>query len=103
MWLEFELWREGVKYALDGGLWLHRFTLKGEQWAHLISANRLALLEAGQKLNLPARWLQFRPLKHPQTGQRVDAWHWDLRAQRLDAAIGLAGPRVLYKEKGVQT
>lgn len=93
-WQQFGLWRDGVQYALEGGLWLHRFELRGERWAHLVSANRQALLDAGRRLDLGAEWLQYRPLKHPTTGQRVPAWHWDLRGSRLDLALQLAAPRV---------
>ncbi len=31
-------------------------------------------------------WLQYKPLKHPSTGERVEAWHWDLRGPYLDRA-----------------
>lgn len=93
-WRQFGLWRDGVRHALEGGLWLHPFELRGERWAHLVSADREALLEAGDHLNLAARWLQYRPLKHPATGRRVPAWHWDLRGSRLDLALQMAAPRV---------
>ena len=93
-WRQFGLWRDGVRFALEGGLWLHLFELRGEQWAHLVSADREALLEAGRHLNLAAEWLQYRPLKHPATGRRVPAWHWDLRGSRLDLALQMAAPRV---------
>lgn len=89
-WSEFRYWRDGVRHALAGGVWLHRFTLGGERWAHLVSANREALLEAGGVLALAPQWLQFRPLKHPETGERLPAWHWDLRGERLQRAIALA-------------
>ncbi len=95
-WREFALWRDGVAYALDGGLWLHRFSLSGEPWAHLVSANRSALLRAGQVLDLPSHWLQYRPLKDPRSAERVDAWHWDLRRERLARALALAAPKVPY-------
>ncbi len=94
VWREFALWRQGVAHALDGGLWLHPFELQGERWAHLVSSNREALLEAGRRLGLRAEWLQYRPLKHPRTGERVAAWHWDLRGPRLELACRLAAPRV---------
>jgi hypothetical protein len=29
-------------------------------------------------VGLPARRLQYKPLKDPRTGVRRDAWHWDL-------------------------
>ena len=93
-WRQFGLWREGVQHALDGGLWLHPFVLRGERWAHLVSANRDALVNAGGRLDMRVEWLQYRPLKHPATGLRVPAWHWDLRGPRLALALVLAAPRV---------
>lgn len=93
-WRQFGLWRDGVRHALAGGLWLHPFELRGERWAHLVSADRDALLRAGARLDLDARWLQYRPLKDPRTGARVPAWHWDLRGDRLTLALRLAAPRV---------
>lgn len=96
-WREFALWREGLLHALDGGLWLHRFTLWGEPWAHLVSANREGLLVAGHRLDLSPRWLQYRPLKDPRLARRVDAWHWDLRQDRLARALALAAPKVPYR------
>jgi len=78
---------------LEGGLWLHRFSLRGEAWAHLVSADRNLLLLAGEELLMREEWLQHRPIKHPDTGVRVEAWHWDLRGARLDLAIKLAGPK----------
>ena len=95
-WREFALWRHGVEHALDGGLWLHRFALHGEAWAHLVSANRARLLRAGELLEMPAVWLQYRPLRDPRVGRRVDAWHWDLRRDRLARALVLASPKVPY-------
>lgn len=70
-------------YALDGGVWLHRHRLRGEPMAHLVSADRERLLVLGRELGLQPAWLQYKPLKHPRTGQRVPAWHWDLRGARL--------------------
>ena len=93
VWYRFRLWREGVLHALEGGLWLHPFELRGERWAHLVSADREVLLRAGDRLDMPPEWLQYRPLKHPATGIRVPAWHWDLRGPRLDLALRLAGQR----------
>jgi hypothetical protein len=58
-WREFGLWRAGVTHALDGGLWLHRFMLFGEAWAHLVSADRGALVTAGHLLEMPESWLQY--------------------------------------------
>ncbi len=82
-----------MTFALDGGLWLHHFVLRGEPMAHLVSANRVALLEAGRMLGLRSEWLQFKPLKYPPTGQRVPAWHWDLRARFLATAVTLKAGR----------
>ncbi len=81
-------------HALEGGLWLHPFELRGQRWAHLVSADRDTLLSAGSHLDMRPEWLQYRPLKHPVTGYRVPAWHWDLRGPRLRLALELAGPRV---------
>lgn len=93
-WREFGRWRHGLVHALDGGLWLHRFELRGEPWAHLVSADREALLAAGSALGLEAEWLQHRPVKHPETGERVEAWHWDLKGRHLERALALAAPKV---------
>jgi hypothetical protein len=93
-WREFRFWREGVQHALGGGLWLHRFVLRGERWAHLVSGDRTALLHAGQQLDMVERWLQFRPIRHPVTWERVAAWHWDLRGDRLVRALDLAEHRL---------
>lgn len=59
--------------------------------AHLVSSDRQALLEAGRKLGLDPRWLQYKPLKDPENGCRVAAWHWDLRGVFLERAVQLAG------------
>lgn len=91
--MEFRLWREGMTYALEGGLWLHRFTLRGEPMAHLVSSHRELLLRAGARLGVRPEWLQYKPLRYPPTGQRVEAWHWDLRGRFLQAALAGAGPR----------
>lgn len=89
-WHRFRLWRHGVVHALDGGLWLHPFWLAGERWAHLVSADRSALLAAGRYLDIKEHWLQYRPLRDPRTGHRTPAWHWDLRGARLVRALGVA-------------
>lgn len=81
-------------HALDGGLWLHRFVLRGERWAHLVSSDRDALLRVGLQLELRPDWLQYKPLRHPLTRERVEAWHWDLRGPRLALAVRLAAPPV---------
>lgn len=75
---EFASRREGMIFAMEGGLWLHRHVWKGTPMAHLVSTNRLLLLEYGRRTRLPAERLQFKALKDPRTGIRCDAWHWDL-------------------------
>ena len=75
---EFASRRDGMIYAMQGGLWLHRHVWKGKPMAHLVSTNREKLLEYGARVGIPAERLQHKPLKDPRTGVRVDAWHWDL-------------------------
>ena len=75
---EFHRRRDGMIHAMNGGLWLHRHVWKGRPMAHLISANRARLLEYGTSIGIPVARLQFKPLKDPRTGIRLDAWHWDL-------------------------
>jgi hypothetical protein len=75
---EFASRREGMIYAMNGGLWLHRHVWKGRPMAHLVSTNRQRLIEYGRSMGLPIARLQYKPLKDPQTGVRQDAWHWDL-------------------------
>jgi len=82
-----------MAHALNGGLWLHPFVWHGERMAHLVSADREALLRAGRLLGLDPAWLQYKPLKHPGNGQRVEAWHWDLRGRYLVRAIELSESR----------
>jgi hypothetical protein len=67
-----------MAYAMDGGLWLHRHVWKGTPMAHLVSVDRARLLAYGRAVGLPERRLQYKPLKDPRTGERRDAWHWDL-------------------------
>jgi hypothetical protein len=81
-------------HALDGGLWLHRFVLWGEEMAHLVSSDRDLLVVAGRLLGMSERWLQYKPLKHPRNGKRVAAWHWDLRGAYLDLGLRLAAARI---------
>jgi hypothetical protein len=81
-----------MTHALDGGLWLHPFVLRGEPMAHLVSSDRHALLLVGRRLGLDPAWLQHKPLKHPRTGARIEAWHWDLRGRYLALAVELAAP-----------
>lgn len=75
---EFMSRREGMIYAMNGGLWLHRHRWKGRPMAHLVSTNRVLLLAYGERMGIPAERLQFKPLKDPRTAIRRDAWHWDL-------------------------
>src|SRR5262249_36008993 len=75
---EFEKRRDGMIYAMDGGLWLHRHVGKGRKMAHLVSTDRPLLLAYGRAVGIPADRLQFKPLKDPRTGERREAWHWDL-------------------------
>ena len=75
---EFEKRRDGMLYAMDGGLWLHRHIWKGRRMAHLVSTDREKLLAYGRRAGLSAEYLQYKPLKDPRTGVRRDAWHWDL-------------------------
>jgi hypothetical protein len=52
---------------------------------------------AGRLLDMPESWLQYRPLRDPRSRERVDAWHWDLRRDRLARALALAAPKVPYR------
>ena len=76
-----------MTHALEGGLWLHRHVLRGEPMAHLVSSDKQALLAAGRRLGLDPAWLQYKALKHPRGGRRVEAWHWDLRGKFLQRAV----------------
>ena len=80
---EFARRREGMIYAMDGGLWLHRHVWFGRPMAHLISTDRERLLAYGSAVGLPPERLQFKPLKDPRTNVRRDAWHWDLAEHLL--------------------
>ncbi len=75
---EFESRREGMIYAMDGGLWLHRHIWFGRPMAHVVSTDRSRLLRYGAAVGLPADRLQFKRLRDPRSGVRRDAWHWDL-------------------------
>jgi hypothetical protein len=75
---EFRLRREGMIHAMDGGLWMHRHVWKGRPMAHLVSTDRALLLAYGAAAGIPADRLQYKPLKDPRTGERCEAWHWDL-------------------------
>ena len=100
LYREFAKRRDGMIYAMDGGLWLHRHVWRGERMAHLVSTDRERLLEYGRRVGLGAERLQFKPLKDPRTGNRRDAWHWDLvgrmvpRRGRVRAEGGRVGGRV---------
>ena len=84
-WREFKKRKDGVCHALDGGMWLHRWRLSGKPMAHLVSSDRELLLAWGQEHGLDARWIQYKPLKDPRTGQRMPAWHWDLFGSDIPA------------------
>lgn len=75
---EFALRREGMLFAMDGGLWLHRHVWKGRPMAHLVSTDRERLIEYGRSVGLVIARLQYKPLKDPRTSERCEAWHWDL-------------------------
>ncbi len=77
-YVEFERRRDGMAHAMDGGLWLHRHVWKGTPMAHLVSTDRERLLAYGRRVGLPAARLQYKPLRDPRTGERREAWHWDL-------------------------
>lgn len=85
---EFALRRDGMAHAMDGGLWLHRHVWRGTPMAHLVSTDREALLAYGRAVGLPAGRLQFKPLKDPRTGERRNAWHWDLVGRLLPVRVG---------------
>lgn len=46
--------------------------------AHLVSSDRAQLERFGLTRGLHPTRLEFRPMKHPGTGAREAAWHWDL-------------------------
>ena len=83
---EFEKRRDGMIFAMDGGLWLHRHVWMGRKMAHLVSTDRERLLQYGAKVGLPASRLQYKPLKDPRTNDRREAWHWDLVGDFLPPA-----------------
>ena len=74
----FERRMDGMRHAMDGGLWLHFHVWMGRPMAHLVSTDRALLLEYGTFVGIPADRLQDKPLKDPRTGERRPAWHWDL-------------------------
>lgn len=77
-WREFEKRRDGMIFAMDGGLWLHRHVWLGRAMAHLVSVDRERLLAWGARVGIPAERLQHHPLKDPRTAVQREAWHWDL-------------------------
>jgi hypothetical protein len=101
-WVEFRFRRDGMIHAMEGGLWLHRHTWKGHAMAHLVSVDRGRLLAYGRSVGLPDDRLQYKPLKDPRTGERRDAWHWDLGGKYLPVSDGLTR-RELGREAVVQS
>jgi hypothetical protein len=75
---EFARRRDGMIFAMDGGLWLHRHLYRGHAMAHLVSTDRERLVAYGRSAGLSIERLQYKPLRDPRTGERRDAWHWDL-------------------------
>jgi hypothetical protein len=69
-------------HAMDGGIWFHRHLWNGEPMAHVVSTNRERLLEFGRIIGIAESRLQHKPLKDPRTGERREAWHWDLLLRR---------------------
>ena len=80
-------------FALNGGVWLHRHRYYDEPMVHLVSSDKDALLALGQVLGMRPAWLQFKPLKHPDSGMRVDAWHWDIWGDKLQLLKPEGPPR----------
>jgi hypothetical protein len=75
---EFLRNRDGMIHAMDGGLWLHFHRWKGRPMAHLVSTDRAKLLRYADAVGFPAGRLQEKPLRDPRTGERREAWHFDL-------------------------
>lgn len=46
--------------------------------AHLVSSDRETLVRVGLAMGLHPDRLQYHPLKDPDNGVRLPAWHWDL-------------------------
>ncbi len=93
-WLVFGKRRDGMIHAMQGGMWFHRHVFEGEPMAHVVSSDKPRLLRTGLRIGMKAKWLQYKPLKDPRTGERLEAWHWDLRGWSLAAGeqIVAAGP-----------
>jgi hypothetical protein len=72
-----------MRFALSGGVWLHRHKIRDEPMVHLVSSDKERLLTLGRSLGLRPAWLQYKPLKNPDTGIRVPAWHWDVWGEKL--------------------
>src|SRR5947209_18230431 len=49
---EFDKRRDGMIYAMDGGLWLHRHRWKGKALAHLVSTDKELLLRYGAAVGI---------------------------------------------------
>lgn len=75
---EFERRRDGMIFAMQGGLWLHRHVWKGRPMVHFVSTDRERLLAYGDAVGIARVRLQYKPLKDPRTAAKRDAWHWDL-------------------------
>ena len=86
LYREFARRQDGMRHAMRGGLWLHRHVWKGTPMAHLVSTDRERLLAYGRQVGLPASRLQYKPLRDPDTGERREAWHWDLVGPFLPGA-----------------
>src|SRR5438874_11607818 len=75
LYREFQRRREGMRFALHGGVWLHRHKIDDEPMVHLVSSDKPKLLALGQTLGFHDRWLQYKLLKEPETGILIPAWH----------------------------
>jgi len=51
-----------MRFALHGGVWLHRHKINDEPMVHLVSADKERLLELGRSLGFHPSWLQYKPL-----------------------------------------
>src|SRR5712692_3265736 len=82
---EFTRRREGMCFALDGGVWLHRHRLRGEPMVHLVSADRERLLALGRALPPRPVCPEYEPLKASGGGPRAGAWQGVLWGGALNA------------------